>query len=148
MVRASRLSSGLRQGSSTPIGAPPSSNEVMSVRPSTCHRPSALFRLTRYTTAGVADAAHVTTTFFYVAHRSLLQRDATLKIAQLHGKKDGSAQAIVGDGTPITPQAGAVSVVFARALARLLGVCPRISVSGSVHPGLTCRFACPDGAGF
>ena len=29
-----------------------------------------------------------------------------------------------------------------------LGVCPRISVSGSVHPGLTCRFACPDGAGF
>jgi hypothetical protein len=30
----------------------------------------------------------------------------------------------------------------------VLGVCPRISVSGSVHPGLTCRFACPDGAGF
>jgi hypothetical protein len=33
-------------------------------------------------------------------------------------------------------------------LRRPLGVCPRISVSGSVHPGLTCRFACPDGAGF
>ena len=69
----------------------------------------------------VADAAHVTTTFFYVAHRSLLQRDATLKIAQLHGKADGPAQAIVGDGTPIKQQAGAVSVVFAGALARLLG---------------------------
>jgi hypothetical protein len=65
----------------------------------------------------VADAAHVTTTFFYVAHRHFFQHDATLKIAQLHGKASGSAQAIVGDGTPIKKQAGAVSVVFAQALA-------------------------------
>jgi hypothetical protein len=28
-----------------------------------------------------------------------------------------------------------------------LGACPRISVSSSLHPGLACRFACPDGAG-
>jgi hypothetical protein len=56
----------------------------------------------------------------------LLQRDATLKIAQLHGKADGSAQAIIGDGTPIKKQAGAVSVVFARSLARLLGPGQRV----------------------
>jgi hypothetical protein len=69
----------------------------------------------------VADAAHVTTTLFYVAHRRWLQHDATLKIAQLHGKANGSAQAIVGDGTPVKKQAGAVSVVFAQALAGFLG---------------------------
>jgi hypothetical protein len=84
----------------------------------------------------MADAAHVTTTFFYVAHRSFFQHDPTLKIAQLHGKakEQGEAQAIVGDGTPVKERLGAVSVIFAQALASLLGPRQRVDACQGASP--------------
>jgi hypothetical protein len=43
----------------------------------------------------VADAAHNTTTFFYLANQRFNRRYSTIKIAQLHGKTNGLAQARV-----------------------------------------------------
>jgi hypothetical protein len=68
----------------------------------------------------IADVAHTTTTFFFVAHQRLNQRHATIKIVQLHGKAEGLAQAIASDGTTAAGNESAVSVVFAQALADAL----------------------------
>ncbi|MBI3534913.1 MAG: hypothetical protein HY072_05450 [Deltaproteobacteria bacterium] len=67
-----------------------------------------------------SDLSHEVQTLFQITHQKYNDRYAS-RVVQLHGKAEGEARAIVGDGTISDLRESSVAVLFAQALAASLG---------------------------